>query len=291
LPPWLAPWRWPWGDGGAVEAILEVDGLTFAYPGREEGLKGVSFRIARGERVALLGANGSGKSTLLYLLDGLYFSSAGEVRALGETLTESRLEDPAFGPRFRREVGLLFQNSEAQLFCPTVEEDVAFGPLQAGWPQEEVARRVKEVLALLEIEALQKRPPGTLSAGEKKKVALASVLSLRPEVWLLDEPTAGLDPRSEGRLLDFLAELRREGKTIITATQDLDIVEEIADRAITFSEGHEIVGDGRPHEILSHRELLMACNLLHVHRHRHGELEHSHEHFHAHAHAHPHDGE
>jgi len=274
-----------------VEAILEVDGLTFAYPGREEGLKGVSFRIARGERVALLGANGSGKSTLLYLLDGLYFSSAGEVRALGETLTESRLEDPAFGPRFRREVGLLFQNSEAQLFCPTVEEDVAFGPLQAGWPQEEVARRVKEVLALLEIEALQKRPPGTLSAGEKKKVALASLLVLSPSVLLLDEPTTGLDPRSQSTLLEILDALRARGMTLLTATHDLAAVPHVADRVLVLSPDHRLVADGPAEKILTDTALLEEVNLVHAHTHRHGSVVHRHPHLHTVLHHHHSEGE
>ena len=274
-----------------MEAILEADGLTFAYPGREEGLKGVSFRIARGERVALLGANGSGKSTLLYLLDGLYFASAGEVRALGETLTESRLEDPAFGPRFRREVGLLFQNSEAQLFCPTVEEDVAFGPLQAGWPQEEVARRVKEVLALLEIEALRKRAPGTLSAGEKKKVALASLLVLSPSVLLLDEPTTGLDPRSQSTLLEILDALRARGMTLLTATHDLAAVPHVADRVLVLSPDHRLVADGPAEKILTDTALLEEVNLVHAHTHRHGSVVHRHPHLHTVLHHHHREGE
>ncbi|MGC8762990.1 MAG: energy-coupling factor ABC transporter ATP-binding protein [Acidobacteriota bacterium] len=263
-----------------MEAILEAVDLTFAYPGRQESLKGVSFRIARGERVALLGANGSGKSTLLYLLDGLYFPSAGEVRALGQTLTEGRLQDPVFAPRFRREVGLLFQNSEAQLFCPTVEEDVAFGPLQAGWPREEVARRVEEALALLEIQALRKRPPGTLSSGEKKKAALASLLVLSPSVLLLDEPTTGLDPRSQSTLLEILEALGARGMTLLTATHDLAAVPHVADRVLVLSPDHRLAADGPVEQVLADTELLEASNLVHAHTHRHGSVVHRHPHLH-----------
>jgi cobalt/nickel transport system ATP-binding protein len=141
-------------------------------------------------------------------------------------------------------------------------------------------------MARLGIEKLRDRAPHRLSGGEKKKVALASVLSLQPEVWLLDEPTAGLDPRSQSRLLDFIGELTDQGKTIITATHQLEAVEEIADRVVLFCEDHEITGDGRPDQILADREQLVACNLLHEHRHRHGEVEHSHQHVHGHSHDH-----
>lgn len=270
--------------------VFELEHVYFSY-NDQEALRDVTLTVRAGERVAILGANGSGKSTLLKILDALYFPSRGTFRAFGEEMREESLREVERAFAFRRRVGLVFQDPDVHLFCPTVWDEVTFAPLQLGLAPAEVIERAEWAMELLGIGKLRDRPPHRLSSGEKKKVALASVLSLRPEVWLLDEPTTGLDPRSEGRLLDFLAELRREGKTIITATQDLDIVEEIADRVITFSEGHEIVGDGRPHEILSHRELLMACNLLHVHRHRHGELEHSHEHFHAHAHAHPHNGD
>ncbi len=274
-----------------MDAILEAAGLTFAYPGREESLRDVSFRISRGERVALLGANGSGKTTLLYLLDGLYFPSAGEVRVFGDPLTERRLQDRAFGPRFRREVGLLFQNSEAQLFCPTVEEDVAFGPLQAGWPREEVARRVEEVLALLEIRELRKRPPGTLSAGEKKKAALASLLVLSPSVLLLDEPTTGLDPRSQSTLLELLEALRARGVTLLTATHDLAAVPHVADRALVLSPDHRLAADGPVEKILEDTRLLEKANLVHAHTHRHGTVVHRHPHLHSTPHHHHQEGE
>lgn len=269
-----------------MNPILEAHGLTFAYPGREACLRDVSFRIAPGERVALLGANGSGKSTLLYLLDGLVFPSSGEVWALGERLTERRLEEPAFGPRFRREVGLLFQNSDAQLFCPTVEEDVAFGPLQAGWPREETARRVRGVLSLLEVEALGGRPPGTLSAGEKKKVALASLLVLSPSVLLLDEPTTGLDPRSQSTLLEILDALHARGMTLLTATHDLTAVPHVADRVLVLGPDHRIAADGPAEAILSDTALLEATHLVHAHAHRHGPLLHRHPHLHTLLHHH-----
>lgn len=170
-----------------------VDNVQFAYPGSAPSLAGVSFRVDAGERVALLGANGSGKSTLLHLLDGLYFPQAGTITAFGQPLTEEALERPPFGPRFRRDVGFLFQNSDAQLFCATVEEELAFAPLQLRWPAAEIRRRMDDVLELLEISHLRDRTPQALSGGEKKRVALASLLIVNPAALLLDEPTAGLD--------------------------------------------------------------------------------------------------
>jgi cobalt/nickel transport system ATP-binding protein len=141
---------------------------------------------------------------------------------------------------------------------------------------------------LLGITKLRERAPHRLSGGEKKKVALASVLSLRPDVWLLDEPTASLDPRSQSRLLDFIGELGRDGKTVVTATHDLNIVEEIADRVVMFCEDHEITAEGAPHELLSDYDRLVECNLIHEHRHKHAQTEHAHHHLHPAAHEHGH---
>ena len=270
------------------EPVLEAREVTYAYPGQEPCLRGVSLEVQRGERLALLGANGSGKSTLLFLLNGLYFPSEGRVRALGTDLSPEAVERPPFGPRFRKEVGFLFQNSDAQLFCSTVEEELAFGPLQAGWPREESEERIEGALALLDIVKLRKRTPSRLSAGEKKKVALASLLTLSPSVLLLDEPTAGLDPRSQVVLLELLGSLAERGMTLVTATHDLSLVPHLAERALVLGEDHAVAAQGPAGKILSDTELLLRVNLVHAHAHRHGDLVHSHPHQHVVGHGHVH---
>ncbi|HEX9116980.1 MAG TPA: ABC transporter ATP-binding protein [Anaerolineae bacterium] len=243
------------------DVAFEVQDVSYHYEGGPAALAGLSLRLDRGSRVAILGANGSGKSTLLKILDGLYYPEAGRVQAFGRELSEASLQDDAFNFAFRRKVGLVFQDSDVQLFSPSVWDEVAFAPLQLGLSRAEVTARVDAALAALRIEKLAGRPPHRLSGGEKKRVALASVLSLDPEVWLLDEPTAGLDPRSQAWLLDFLAAQGRAGKTVITATHDLDIVEAIAERAILLGEDHRVVADCPPAAALADRDLLVACNL------------------------------
>ncbi len=274
-------------NGNAGAPVFEIERMNFSY-NTQLALKDVNLTVREGERIAILGANGSGKSTLLKILDALYFPASGKISAFGEPLTEQALQDEARAFAFRRRVGLVFQDPEVQLFSPTVWDEVTFAPLHLGLPRAEVIERSEWAMDLLDIAKLRDRAPHRLSGGEKKKVALASVLSLRPEVWLLDEPTASLDPRSQSRLLDFIDELGREGKTIITATHDLDIVEEIADRVVMFCDEHEITGEGAPHEVLSDYDRLIECNLIHEHRHKHDGTEHIHHHLHPAAHEHEH---
>jgi cobalt/nickel transport system ATP-binding protein len=175
-----------------------------------------------------------------------------------------------------------------QLFCSTVFDEVAFGPLQLDLPKEEVKKRTEDVMAMVGITGLRDRSPHTLSGGEKKKVCLAAVLSVNPDVLLLDEPTAGLDPRSQLWLIELLQELARAGKTIITATHDLDIIEQISTRAIVFGEDHMLKVDTDSHKVMADLELLKAHNLIHRHMHRHGNLEHQHLHSHDKEHTHEH---
>ncbi len=274
-------------NSGNNTTVFEVNRITFSY-NNQIALKDVSLTIRTGERIAILGANGSGKSTLLKILDGLHFPQTGQTCAFGEPLTEEALQDETSAFAFRRRVGLVFQDPDVQLFSPTVWDEVTFAPLHLGLARAQVIERSEWAMDLLGITKLRDRAPHRLSGGEKKKVALASVLSLRPDVWLLDEPTASLDPRSQSRLLDFIGELTREGKTIITATHDLDIVEEIADRVVMFCEEHEITGEGAPREVLSNYDRLIECNLIHEHRHKHADTEHVHHHLHAPAHEHEH---
>jgi cobalt/nickel transport system ATP-binding protein len=271
--------------------IFDFQDVTFAYDGKVKAVDGVSLCIRAGERVAILGSNGSGKSTLLKLMDGLYYADSGQACAFGTPLTEDAFRDEEFNFHFRQRVGLVFQDSDVQLFSPSVWDEVAFGPLQLGLSRDEVKQRVDAALAALRIEKLRDRAPHRLSGGEKKRVALASVLSFNPEIWLMDEPTAGLDPRSQSWLVDFIIEQGRAGKTIVTATHDLNIVDSIADRVYVINEDHRLVANGTPEEILSNHELLIASNLMHEHRHRHqaGEPEHAHPHSHLPLHQHEHD--
>lgn len=259
--------------------LFEVDRISYGYQG-QPALRDLSLSIPVGQRVALLGANGSGKSTLLRLLDALYFPDSGVIRFRGAELTEERFASDAFAFDFRRQVGMIFQNADVQLFNPTVFDEVAFGPLQMRWPKNEVRDRVAEILDRLRISHLKERIPHRLSGGEKKRVALASVLVLDPAVLLLDEPTAALDPRSQSQLIDLLVEWGGGAKSVITATHDLGDLEDIADRCYVLDAG-ELVAEDTPAEILRDRDLLRRTNLIHAHRHRHpgGEV-HSHPHLH-----------
>lgn len=262
--------------------VFTVDRAVYHYQ-QQTALDGLSMHVHRGERVALLGANGSGKSTLLRLLDALYFAERGEIRFCGALLTEQQLEDDAFAFDFRRRVGLVFQNPDVQLFNPTVFDEVAFGPLQLRWPKQQIRDRVAEALDRLEIRHLKDRPPHRLSGGEKKRVALASVLVLDPEVLLLDEPTAALDPKSQGKMIDFLASWSGGVKTVVTATHDLDSVEDIADRCYVLLDG-AVAAQGAPSGILRDTAMLQRTSLIHAHRHRHASGE-----IHSHPHRHPHE--
>jgi cobalt/nickel transport system ATP-binding protein len=262
--------------------VFELESVSFAYEGKQPALDSISLSIRAGERVAILGSNGSGKSTLLKLLDALYFPASGTLRAFGQPLSEQALEDEEYNFAFRRRVGLVFQDTDVQLFSPSVWEEVAFAPVQLRLPKDEVLARVEAALGALRIEPLRERAPHRLSGGEKRRVALASILSLNPEVWLLDEPTTGLDPRSQAWLVDFVIEQGQAGRTMITATHDLSIVEAIADRVLVLNEEHRLVAEGTPADILGNADLLLSANLIHAHRHPHadGTGEHSHMHVH-----------
>ena len=249
--------------------IFEVKQASFSYIPGHPVLSNINLQINQGQSAVILGANGCGKSTLLKILCGLIHPTAGQVKAFGQELTEKALENSHFLGSFRQQVGFIFQNSDAQLFSATVWDELAFAPLQAGLDTATVAQRVADTAELLGISHLLDRPPYKLSGGEKKKVALACVLSVNPSVLFLDEPTNGLDPRTQFWLVEFISALQKTGKTIITATHDLSIVEDIAQRVIVFSEDHSIAADGSPSDILSNRSLLLEVNLIHERSHFH----------------------
>ncbi len=257
--------------------LFTLDNVNFRYTERK-ALDALSLNIEAGERVALLGANGSGKSTLLHMLDALLFPESGSVRFRGDLLTEDSFSNDEFSYAFRKRVGFVFQNSDAQLFNTTVFDEVAFGPLQLRLSAAEVRRRVEQTIERFNISHLSDRAPHQLSGGEKKKVSLASVLVLDPDVLLLDEPTAGLDPRSQTQLMDMLDEWQHpsasatengdlRAKTIVTATHDLHTLEDMAGRCLVMERGR-VIASGSPGEILSDRDLLERGNLVHTHRHR-----------------------
>jgi len=250
-----------------TETVFEIHNMSFAYEGKQIALDNINLTVQSGECLVVLGANGCGKSTLLKLLDGLYFPSHGTISVFGQALTEDALRNLDFNFAFRRRVGLVFQDADVQLFSPSVLDEVAFAPLQLGLARDEVNQRVEDTLRILRIEKLRDRAPHRLSGGEKRRVALASLLTLQPEVWLLDEPTTGLDPRSQSWLVEFILEQRTAGKTVITATHDLNIAAQIASKIYVFSEEHQIIASGAPEDILSDHNLLHRCNLSHYHVH------------------------
>ncbi|MGO8838844.1 MAG: energy-coupling factor ABC transporter ATP-binding protein [Limisphaerales bacterium] len=243
---------------------IEVIGLTYRYHDGTEALRGVSFRIGPGECVALLGPNGSGKSTVLLHLNGILPekpAADGAVKILGDAVVAQNVE------KIRRQVGLVFQDPDDQLFCPTVQEDVAFGPQQLGLNDREVAARVEKSLAQAGLAGFGHRATHHLSHGEKRRVCLAGVLACEPAILILDEPTSDLDPR--GRR-EFKALLREIPATKLIATHDLELAVELCSRAIVLDRG-QIVADGQTVELLNNEELMLAHGLEcpHILRHRH----------------------
>ncbi len=256
-----------------------VDHVSVRLGGRAV-LEDVAFEVRPGERVVVVGVNGCGKTTLLRLLDGLAFPDAGAVRYAGRRLDAAALEEKAFRRAFRGEVALLFQNVDAMLFNPTVEDEIAFGPRQLGLA--DVGGRVARWAEAFGVEALLERAPFELSGGEKKRVALAALLAVEPRALLLDEATANLDPASVGRLVDVLAGI--PGLTVVASTHNLSMATELGDRAVLLAPGRPgVLFDGAAHALLHDERLLVESGLAHRHAHRHdGEV---------HAHYHVHDGE
>ncbi len=249
------------------EPAFRIENACYSYDG-VPALQDLSLEIRRGERIALLGANGSGKSTLLLLLAALRFAERGAVRFFGQELSAKVLEDAEFFYSFRRRVAIVFQNPDVQLFNASVFDEVAFGPLQLGWPKDTVRERVTGTLVAMGIESLAERPPHRLSGGEKKRVALASVLVSDPEVLILDEPIAALDPASQNGIMDLLASWAGTGRTVITATHDLSGLESVADRCIVLKEGR-VAANNEPYAVLHDTRLLERTGLVRLHEHRH----------------------
>ncbi len=236
--------------------IIEVRELTYSYhSGNSLALDKVNLRIERGERLCLLGANGSGKSTLIKHLNGILLSKSGEVLVKDEPITKKNLRD------IRRTVGVVYQNPDDQVFLPTVSQDVAFGPINLGLQEDVVEHRVETALKSVGLNGFGERAPHHLSGGEKKLVAIAGVLAMEPEVMVLDEPAAGLDPEGKQRILRLIYRLNKQlGITVVIATHDVDMVPVFADRIAILSHGRKIA-DTSPTEIFSNPELLRESHL------------------------------
>ena len=230
---------------------LRFDDVHYRYPNGYEALCGVSLRITHGEKVALVGANGAGKSTLLLHTNGLLMPSQGGVVLGGIALTRRTL------PLVRQSVGLVFQDSDNQLFMPTVEEDVAFGPSNMRLEPEEIRRRVTEALDAVGALHLRGASPFRLSGGQKKRVAIATVLAMEPSVLVMDEPTSNLDPRARRQIIDLI---RRFGHTTLIATHDMEMVLDLCDRTIVMKQGR-IVADGSTRHVFGDLALLEECGL------------------------------
>ncbi|MCY6484606.1 ABC transporter ATP-binding protein [Clostridium aestuarii] len=240
--------------------MIEVKNVTYSYKERN-ALKNISININEGESVALIGPNGSGKSTFLKLLNGIVFHKKGEYIFDGEKITEQKLNNNIFSKLFHKKIGFVFQNSDTQLFCSTVYEEIAFGLRQMGFSQEEVNKRVYDCLELLNIEKLKHEAPYNLSGGEKKKVAIASILSINPEVITLDEPMNGIDPKGKKFLRELMKKLNASGKTLICSTHDFEYIKGIFKRAIVFSQDHEIIRDDEYEKVIQDEEFLIRNNI------------------------------
>jgi cobalt/nickel transport system ATP-binding protein len=231
--------------------IVEVKDLTHIYPDGTTAIENISLRITHGESVAIVGANGAGKSTLLHHFNGYLESTSGTVRIGDYPLTKETLRE------VRRTVGMIFQDPDDQLFMPTIFDDVAFGPYNLGIPRDEIDRRVMDALSRVGIEHLKDKPPYRLSAGEKRRATIATVLSMTPDILVMDEPTTGLDPLGRRQIIAILKEFTH---TKIIATHDLDLVMDLCDRTIVLHNGR-IRADGPTLEIFRDDELLRECHM------------------------------
>ena len=235
-----------------MKSIVTVHNLSYRYPDGTEALREISFEIGEGESVALMGPNGAGKTTLFLHLNGLLTGNTGIVRMFGSVLDGKKsLRE------IRRRVGIVFQNPEDQLFCPTVFDDVAFGPLNYELSPEEVKLRVQNALEAVGMSGFEDRVSHHLSFGEKKRISLATVLSMKPEMILLDEPTSNLDPRSRRKVIEVIGSLE---VAKVIATHDLEMVLELCERGIIM-DGGQVVADGRTSDILRDKSLLEAHGL------------------------------
>ena len=226
--------------------------MNYSYPDGKEALKDINIKIDNNETIAIVGANGAGKSTLIKTIVGIFLTTKGDIIVDGEKVTKKTLSS------IRKKVGVVFQNPDDQLFMNKVYDDIAFGPRNYNFTEEEVKEKVERVMKNLDIEKLSERSPNNLSGGEKRKVAIATVLSMEPSIILFDEPTSFLDAKGKRMLIETLKNINT---TKIIATHDLDMVKDICERVIVLKEG-KIMADGNPKEIFSDMDFMEKCELI-----------------------------
>ena len=236
--------------------VIETKDITYEYPDGTKALDKVNFNVDEGKIVALLGPNGAGKSTLFLHFNGILSPSTGSVIIDEETVKYNKKDLM----QIRQKVGIVFQNPDDQLFAPTVLEDVAFGPMNMGLSKEEVEARVKEALLRVGMEGFEKKPPHHLSGGQKKRVAIAGILAMKPKIMVLDEPTSGLDPKGASQILRLLYKLNHEGITIVISTHDVDLVPLYASKVYIISEG-KIIKEGTAPEVFEDVKTIRGANL------------------------------
>ena len=219
--------------------MIELKNVCYAY-GNEIALRYINLNIQKGESVIIQGPNGCGKSTLIKILNGIIFPMEGSYTYENHEITEKALKDSRFAKWFHQQIGYVFQNADTQLFCGSVEEEIAFGPTQMGLSENEIRQRTEDCLKLFGIEKLRERPPYHLRGGEKRKVSLACILSMNPEVLILDEPLAGLDESTQKMLIDFLKKFHAAGKTLIIITHNNQLAKKLGTRFIQMNEDHEL---------------------------------------------------
>lgn len=242
--------------------MIDIENVSYSYENKNYALKNINLHIEEGEAVALIGVNGSGKSTMMKLINGLISPESGSYYFQGQEITSKKLQDQKFSKVFHKNIGFVFQNSEAQLFCSDVYDEIAFGPRQMGMDEEKVRQRVEDTLKLLKIEELKDRQPYHLSGGEKKKVSIAAVVAMNPDVYIFDEPMNGLDPKTKRFLREFMISINNAGKTIICSTHDFEYVKGVFRRAVVFSKEHTIIRDGSYEEILGDTAFLYEINII-----------------------------
>jgi cobalt/nickel transport system ATP-binding protein len=269
-----------------MENIIRLEGISYSYYDKIPAVCDITLAVEEGERFSVIGANGSGKSTLLQIMSGLVHQSKGKIFFRGNEVSEQTLRNKSFLRFFRERVGYVFQDSDVQLFCPTVLDELLYGPLQLEVNEREALDRAFEVMQMLNIENLKDRPSYMLSGGEKKRVAIGSILTMNPEVLLFDEPTNGLDPRTQCFLVELMLSLSEAGKTLVISTHDLSLVDELHTKVALLSEDHRIEKVGHSEDILKDEDLLLRANLIHEHMHFHGEKPHKHRHSHYFFHKH-----
>lgn len=235
---------------------LSTENLSFTYPDGTQALKNINIEIEKGEKVAIIGPNGAGKSTLFSHFNGLTEPTSGCVKIEGKPISFEKDELL----KVRQKVGIVFQDPNDQLFAPTVKEDIAFGPMNLGLNYDEVEKRVEDALKMVGMENYEDKTPHHLSGGQQKRIAIAGIIAMKPELMILDEPTAGLDPDGVEKVLNIMNQLNEEGMTLIISSHDIDMISKYADKIFVLYNG-EIIESGNKNKIFSDMELLKKAHL------------------------------